>query len=228
LTHQAHLQQIASDDRGQYCVLDSTVFYPQGGGQPSDTGFVEIKGVQILISFVGFMDGEVHHYGDFSSISVEQGEQVTLHVDEVNRLQNAKAHTSGHILANVVEEIEKGLTAVKGHHFPNGSYVEFQGSLTSESTDEFIAKVNTRLRKMLDTGSDITIKLVMLNEIKERCSHLPSNLPVDNPLRIMTIGDSTPTPCGGTHLKSLKELKEVKVTKAKRQQGNLKVSYSFE
>ncbi|MEH1924322.1 MAG: condensation domain-containing protein [Nostoc sp.] len=47
-------------------------------------------------------------------------------------------------------------------------------------------------------------------------------------LRVVTIDNLHPTPCGGTHLKSLNELKSVIVTKVKRQKGNLKISYKFE
>ncbi|QLE41857.1 hypothetical protein FD723_16485 [Nostoc sp. C052] len=39
----AHIEYVADDERGSYCVLDSTMFYPQGGGQPSDIGTIEAK-----------------------------------------------------------------------------------------------------------------------------------------------------------------------------------------
>ncbi len=35
-TDKAHVEYIANDERGYYCVLDSTVFYPQGGGLASN------------------------------------------------------------------------------------------------------------------------------------------------------------------------------------------------
>ena len=44
-TDKAHFEYVANDERGYYCVLDSTIFYPQGGGQPSDIGSIEVKGV---------------------------------------------------------------------------------------------------------------------------------------------------------------------------------------
>lgn len=228
LSHLAQLQAIATDERGSYCVLDSTVFYPQGGGQPSDTGVIEIKGVTVLISFVSFGDGgdgDVRHYGDFSQVTVARGDRASLQVDAKNRLRNAKAHTAGHLLAAAAEALKPELVAVKGYHFPDGSYIEFEGTLPPEKREEFVSQVNARLQQQLALGSKITTEFVTLDAIQARCSRVPLHLPSDKPLRVMAIGDAPPTLCGGTHLKSLKELKAVQVTKVKSQKGRLKVSY---
>jgi len=226
-THTAQVEYLSSDERGQYCVLDQTVFYPQGGGQPSDTGFFEVKGVRLPISFVGFVEGEVRHYGDFSGTPLEKGDKVSLFVDENQRITNAKAHTSGHLLADVVESLRKDVTAFKGYHFPNGSYVEFHGTVPAEESESFIAKVNSSLSEILSSGGDIQASLVKLEELKDLRSNVPTNLPSDKPMRVVKMGAFQPTPCGGTHLRALSELKEVIVTKVKRKKGNTKISYSF-
>ncbi|MGJ5629734.1 alanine--tRNA ligase-related protein [Nostoc sp. CALU 1950] len=227
-TDNAHIEYVADDERGSFCVLDSTVFYPQGGGQPSDIGNIEAKGVQLPISFVSFVDGDVRHYGDFSSISLEKGEEVTLYVDEAHRMQNAKAHTAGHLMYTIIESLDKNLIAVKGYHFPDGSYVEFQGSPAFENTEIFIAEVNTKISEALNEATSVEVSLITPEKLAVRWSNIPNNLPPGKPLRVVTIDNFHPTPCGGTHLKSLNELKSVIVTKVKRQKGNLKISYKFE
>ena len=228
-TDKAHVEYVANDERGYYCVFDSTIFYPQGGGQPSDIGTIEAKGVQLPITFVSFVDGDVRHYGDVSSVSLEKGEEVTLYVDEAHRMQNAKAHTAGHLMYSIVESLDKNLIAVKGYHFPDGSYVEFQGSPSFENTETFIAEVNTKISEALnDATSSVEASLITPEELAVRWSNIPNKLPPGKPLRVVTIENLHPTPCGGTHLKSLNELKRVVVTKAKRQKGNLKLSYKFE
>lgn len=226
-THTAQVQSLSSDERGQYCILDSTVFYPQGGGQPSDIGFFEIKGVKLAISFVAFVGGEVRHYGDFSEVIPQKGDETFLFVDKDRRIINAKAHTSGHLLADVVESLVKGVTAFKGYHFPDGSYVEFNGSIPSEESAAFIVEVNKHLKEVLSSDENIQTSLVMIEELESLCSNVPMNLPSDKPMRIVKMGSFQPTPCGGTHLKSLSELQEVLVTKVKRQKGNTKISYKF-
>ncbi len=227
-TDNAHIEYVANDERGSYCVLDSTVFYPQGGGQPSDIGTIEAKGVQLPIGFVSFVDGDVRHYGDFSSVSLEKGEEVNLYVDEAHRMQNAKAHTAGHLMYTIIESLDKNLIAVKGYHFPDGSYVEFKGSPLFENTEIFIAEVNTKISQALNEATSVEVSLITPEKLAVRWSNIPNNLPPGKPLRVVTIDNFHPTPCGGTHLKSLNELKSVIVTKVKRQKGNLKISYKFE
>ncbi|MEH2221564.1 alanine--tRNA ligase-related protein [Nostoc sp.] len=227
-TDNAHIEYVANDERGSYCVLDSTVFYPQGGGQPSDIGTIEAKGVQLPIGFVSFVDGDVRHYGDFSSVSLEKGEEVNLYVDEAHRMQNAKAHTAGHLMYTIIESLDKNLIAVKGYHFPDGSYVEFKGSPSFENTEIFIAEVNTKISQALNEATSVEVSLITPEKLAVRWSNIPNNLPPGKPLRVVTIDNFHPTPCGGTHLKSLNELKSVIVTKVKRQKGNLKISYKFE
>ncbi|MCW5315490.1 hypothetical protein GTQ43_17245 [Nostoc sp. KVJ3] len=227
-TDKAHIEYVANDERGYYCVLDSTVFYPQGGGQPSDIGTIEAKGVQLPITFVSFVDGYVRHYGDLSSVSLEKGEEVSLYVDEARRMQNAKAHTAGHLMYTIVESLDKNLVAVKGYHFPDGCYVEFQGIPSFENTETFIDKINIKISEALNKGSSVEASLITPEELAVRWSNTPNNLPPEKPLRVVAINNLHPTPCGGTHLKSLNELKSVVVTKVKRQKGNLKISYKFE
>lgn len=224
----AHVDFVADDERGTYCVFDSTVFYPQGGGQPSDIGTIEVKEVHIPINFVSFVDGDVRHYGDFSSVSLEKGEEVTLYVDEARRMQNAKAHTAGHLMYTIVESLDRNLMAFKGYHFPDGSYVEFQGTPSFENTEAFIAEVNVKISEALNEARSVEASLITPEALAARWSNIPNNLPSGKPLRVVTIGDLHPTPCGGTHVKSLDELTSVVVTKAKRQKGNLKISYKFE
>ena len=226
-THTAKVESLSQDDRGQYCVLDQTIFYPQGGGQPSDTGFLGIQSAQVPISFAAFVEGEVRHYGDFSGNPINLGTEVVLSIDRDRRITHAKAHTAGHLLADVVESLGKGLIAVKGHHFPDGSYVEFQGNVPTEEAATFIEEVNDRLSKILSSDEKIQTYRVSLEDLKTLGSRTPTNLPTDKPMRVVKIGSFQVTPCGGTHLKSLGELQEVVITKAKRRKGHTKVSYTF-
>jgi Ser-tRNA(Ala) deacylase AlaX len=220
------LLRIEVDERGSYGVFDRTIFYPQGGGQPADTGAITVNGSTVPISFVGFIEGEVRHYGDFSSIHATTSKEVTQNVDAKRRLTNASAHTAGHLVAHVVESLAPELRAVKGYHFPDGSYVEFEGEIAGGG-DDFLKRLNDRLNQALTEGHSVQSRIVSFEELQSICQKLPPGLPKDKPMRIVQIGEFTPLPCGGTHLASLAELKSVLITKAKSKQGKTKVSYSF-
>ena len=58
----AKLLKFDKDEKGTYLILDRTLFYPQGGGQPSDLGQILVKHLKFNITFVSFNNGLVHHY----------------------------------------------------------------------------------------------------------------------------------------------------------------------
>ncbi|HCR37548.1 MAG TPA: alanyl-tRNA editing protein, partial [Opitutae bacterium] len=53
----AHCVDSGVDERGPYLILDETLFYPQGGGQPADSGVISISGVELPVQFAGFVEG---------------------------------------------------------------------------------------------------------------------------------------------------------------------------
>ncbi|KAG2322562.1 hypothetical protein Bca52824_015775 [Brassica carinata] len=89
------LSLLKAEDGRTALILDSTVFHPQGGGQPSDTGLIEFAGSDFKFSVqdVRSKDGIVLHYGVFQGSNpedVEKGQQVHLLVDEPRRKLNSR------------------------------------------------------------------------------------------------------------------------------------------
>lgn len=224
--HDANVSHFGVDEKGSYCVLNETIFYPQGGGQASDQGTLSVNGNASLITFVGYIDGEVRHYGDFSTILGSEGKSVHLKIDKERRILNSKAHTAGHLIQCVVEEINNKLKAVKGYHFPDGSYVEFIGDSDIDPETQ-LEKINENLKKMIGDATPNRISMVSREELLKLCPDLPYEIPENKPTRVMAIGNFVPVPCGGTHLASMGELGSVTVTKIKKKKDRTKVSYSF-
>lgn len=56
------------------------------------------------------------------------GELVTLEVDSKRRILNSRLHSAGHLIDKMCSNL-LGWTPSKGYHFPQGSYVEYTGSL---------------------------------------------------------------------------------------------------
>ncbi|XP_040872789.1 uncharacterized protein [Glycine max] len=93
------LSHLKGDDGRHVLTLDRTIFYPQGGGQPADTGFVLIHGFdnnKFLVSDVRSKDGIVFHYGFFENLggefepTLEKGKEVSLFVDQPRRKLNSR------------------------------------------------------------------------------------------------------------------------------------------
>ncbi len=225
-TGEAKLLRTGQDDRGSYVVLDQTVFYPQGGGQPADMGSISTGTVDMAVSFVGFDNGEVLHYLAEAPSEPDAlvRQSCALRVDKARRLHHARLHTAGHVISSLVDARRGPLRAVKGFHFPDGPYVEFEGKL-EEASDAFLAGLQAEIDALLAEAPPVTAATVTYDELKARCWSVPSYLPQDKPLRVVTIGALDPVPCGGTHLASLAEIDTITVLKIKSKKGNTKISY---
>lgn len=215
------------DERGGYIVLDQTIFYPQGGGQPADRGYITVSDTTIPVTFVGFQNGEVLHYLPDAYFSESLGGQkAALRVEEAFRMSSARLHTSGHLVSHVLETLAPQLIPIKGYHFPNGSYVEFLNE-KGVGGAELVESANARLTADVTSGVPVSPELSDFETISRIRPNLAPFTPKDKPSRIVRIGDYLALPCGGTHVGQTGELRGLRITKTKNQKGNLKVSYEL-
>jgi len=217
-SNNSKLIKIDKDEKGTYAIFDSTIFYPQGGGQESDKGFIVIDGKKTDIYLVLSNDNIIKHYGDFNQLNLKDV-KVEQYIDENVRKINSKSHTAGHLVAVVIEKLYN-IKATKAYHFLTGPYVEFQSN-----TNIDIDKVNKVLKDEISSKKNVEIKYMTKEELLKQDIAIPSFL--ENDIRVMIIDGYKPIPCGGTHLNSLSELNEVSIKKTKLKKDKLKVSYSF-
>ena len=220
------LLDVGQDDRGTYIILDQTIFYPQGGGQPCDVGSIQFNELVIDVFFVGFRDGQVLHYiSEEPPVLAELiGKTCELRLDKSRRIKNAKLHTAGHLIAGIIDADRGSMRAAKGFHFEEGPYVEFEGEPDGDATS-LLATLQAKIDLLIAEGMRVTASLVSYDDLKIRCWSVPPNLPRDKPLRTIAIEKLDPVPCGGTHLACLSELGSVTVLKMKKRKGATKISY---
>jgi Ser-tRNA(Ala) deacylase AlaX len=222
-----HAVIIASrkDEKGNFIVLNQTIFYPQGGGQPSDQGIIEVGDSVIPIHSVRSIDHEVRHYTD-RDYSSFVGQNAKCSLNQETRLLHAKLHTAGHLLSNIIESLYPHWSAVKGHHFPDQCYVEFMSK--NDSIDEIpLEFINKQIEQCIEKNCLTSVALVSGDKLKELCPNITYSIPSGQPIRIVRIGDFSFSPCGGTHVKSLKELKGMKITKYKIKKDVIKINYGI-
>lgn len=96
-------------------ILQSTLFHPQGGGQPFDTGWL---GESQVLRVTQEADRVVHYVDR----PVEPG-PITAKVDEQRRALHTRLHSAGHLIGNVGETL--GWMPIKAHHWPGEAKVTF-------------------------------------------------------------------------------------------------------
>ena len=233
-TFDTELIGVDKDENGEYVVFLETIFYPQGGGQESDTGTITVTSAdghdaQFQVTFVKFVNGQVRHYGNFGDLMGVNinGSGVSIELNAERRLRNAKLHSAGHLVASIVEQLDNRLRANKGFHFSQGSYVNFE-ILDKHDFDKeaVLDQLNAKIVADIDENLPVSSEIVSYEVLKERCAYIPGYLPKDKPLRVVTMGAYEPIPCGGTHIDSLEKLRGLVVSKAKKKGGDIRISYS--
>lgn len=189
------------DGERPYIKLNQTWFHPQGGGQKADRGTISNRAVL----GVAHVDGDVYHYlEDVTGLNV--GKEVIVEVDKGWRFANATLHTSGHLIAALVETRFPTLRAVGGHHWPGEARVEFAGHCLLRAEDVFNI-LSDDIAKAVD--ADLQVRVIF----------------DDSANRTVQIGEYPAVPCGGTHVEHTGLLLQCVGIKAKAKGEKLRISY---
>ncbi|MCH9754126.1 MAG: hypothetical protein K0T99_04420 [Alphaproteobacteria bacterium] len=214
-----------NDVRGVYLILESSLFYPQGGGQPADQGKICVGKDVYNVFDVRNVDGEVRHYIDKDYFNRTQNRSVEIHVDEYRRDINTRYHSAGHLIAAIAENLSSEIVAMKGHQFPGEAYVEFSGVLAD--AENFMMQMKKVLNDKLNSNSPVVIKNLDAEQAEIIEKGLLYKVPKNENLRVCCIEGFTPTPCGGTHVKNLREIGPINIIKCKSKKGKTKIFYNL-
>lgn len=215
------------DDRYEI-QLDQTVFYPQGGGQPWDTGSItDANGNIFEVDEVRLLpDGIIRHCGHFTGEVFSEGVAVQLKIDAERRLSNTKNHSAGHVVDIAAYELGlyDHIKPTKGYHFPAGSYVQYDGMLDNIDED-LIKAVETKCNELIT--QDLQIFAVDLDPVEAEKKGITA--PEGKLARFVYFQnyESVGCGCGGTHVGSTKELGTMIIRKIKSKKGITKVSYAL-
>lgn len=200
--------QVGQDESGNPLLyLDSTIFYPEGGGQPSDVGTISGPNGTAQVVHARYQQGVVAHQCEIEG-SFSVGDIVTCRINWDERHRNMRAHTAGHVLHDGLMHLPhpQDLFPLKGNH--KKLYVDYSGSpLPSLLAVELEQQCN----QIIASGYETEIREVSLEELQRICDYVPANLPTDKPLRVLKIGPHSPMPCGGTHVRNTAEIGPMKI-----------------
>lgn len=194
-------------------VLDRTIFYPTGGGQPGDVGTLTTadgRAVPVADTRKGkAVQGIVHVPGE-GAATLSEGETVTVSLDWDRRYRLMRMHTALHILCSLVDG---GVTG--GQIGDAKSRLDF--NLEPENVPEKDA-LTEKLNAVVAGDHAVTIGSITDAEL-EANPDLVRTMSVKPPMgagkvRMIRIGEDVDyQPCGGTHVKATGEIGRLEVTK---------------
>ena len=169
-------------------VLDRTAFFPGGGGQDPDTGFID----GARVSGMRQNGGEIVHMADRA---FGKGSKVTGKVDAEKRLWRMENHTGEHIFSGVVHNVF-GLENVGFHLGDEYVTIDTSGPLTLADVEKAEALTNEVIRR----NEKIEILFPEKDELAKMTYRSKKEL--EGRVRIVRIGDTDMCACCAPHLPS--------------------------
>jgi Ser-tRNA(Ala) deacylase AlaX len=220
----ARVLSIDEENGKAVAVLDQTVFYPQGGGQPFDTGIIKSNSGTFNVEEVRFVDGLVKHVGYFDGSRFTVGDLVTCYVNEDRRNLHTRLHSGGHLVDMAMKALEIKWIPGKGYHFPQGPYVEYAGDPFGVDLEKLKVDLESKANEIIVNNDTISIHFMPKEEMHTVCDFVPDYLPAGKPARVVMYGKFG-IPCGGTHVDNLKDIGYLIIRKIKKEKDKIKVSY---
>ena len=193
-------------------ILDRTVFYATGGGQPGDSGRLERAGgapIAIATTVYGEDKSEIVHVPGEAEALPEAGETVRAALDWERRYRHMRIHTGLHLLSVVLP-------------FPvtGGSIGADEGRLDFDlEGGEVPAKeaIEEQLNGLVTANHPVSQEWITDDALLANPG-LVKTMKVKPPMgtgrvRLVRIGDIDLQPCGGTHVRATGEIGRLTIGK---------------
>jgi len=210
---------VSDTDEGAV-MLDRTIFYPLGGGQPGDTGRISWDGGSATIVDTRYGDGgSIRHVVAEGDAIPGIGTVLQIEIDWDRRYRHMRMHTALHLLGTV---LQYGVTG--GSIGAEKSRLDFD---MVEPVDK--DAVNAALQALVADDHAVTCRWITDEELAAK-PELVRTMSVQPPkgagkVRLLEIEGVDLQPCGGTHLKSTSEVGAVRLGKVeKKGKHNRRVS----
>ncbi len=204
------------EDKGRpFAILEDTVFYPEGGGQPCDLG--SLNGVAVVD--VQKRDGEIRHYLD----SVLEAGPASLQLDWSRRFDHMQQHTGQHLLTAVAQDQFKWETTAF-HLGASVCDIELSAPSISlremEQLEELVASEIRAHREV--SARRVSPEAYKLEAVRSR--GLPDGHIGD--IRLVQIAGVDLNTCGGTHLRHTGEIEALKLLGTESIRGGTRLFYA--
>lgn len=194
-------------------LLDRTVFYPGGGGQPPDTGELVIGDDRLRVVRVTADHAGVWHW--LEELPPPRGTELVAAIDWGRRYRLMRTHTAMHALCGVIWA-RFGAPVTGGNMEPGQGRLDFE--LPEWDTERDLGAVEEELNRQLQRALLVRISFLPREEadrdpslIRTKVDLLPRDLTV---VRVVDIVGLDRQADGGTHVASTAEVGQVRIVKA--------------
>ncbi len=212
---QARVLSCRERNGGYQAVLTRTAFFPEGGGQSADTGFLYTKeGEEIRVTDVHEKDGVVYHH---ISQPVQEGTEVRGKLDFQERFSKMQQHTGEHILSGLVNR-HFGYRNVGFHLGTQEVTMDYNGVLTEEDLRQIEYEANEAV------AENIPVKVLYPSKEELKNITYRSKIEIEGQIRIVQIPGYDSCACCAPHVKETGSVGLIKIVGAVHYKGGMRVS----
>ena len=212
---------------GKYVVLDRTYFYPEGGGQPSDQGFLMFGKVKAEVVHVQKV-GRVIVHKIKGSVALKEDAVVRGVLDWGKRYTLMKAHTATHLVNGAARRV------LGEHVWQHGTQKGVESTRLDIShyrrlTPEEIHKIETLANQAVLADMPVTTEWMPRSKAESRYGFrlYQGGAVPGKDIRVVKTGDWDVEACAGTHLKRTGEIGFLKIVYTERiQDGVERLGYA--
>ncbi|XP_066152134.1 alanyl-tRNA editing protein Aarsd1 isoform X1 [Euwallacea fornicatus] len=184
-------------------ILEDTILFPEGGGQPCDYGSLnEIP----VIKVIRRADKAIH----ITNHSFSEGEEVRQKINWERRFDHMQQHSGQHLVTAVIDR-EFKYSTVSWWLGEEVSYIELD---TPKITDEEIREAENKINSLIRDGKRVSVEVYTEGTSEEELKQVRARgLPEDHKgdIRVINIEDLERNMCCGTHVTNLSQLQVVKL-----------------
>ena len=218
MSFEAVVLDVFETDDGHDIVLDQTMFYPEGGGQPPDIGTLSDEDSTVRVTDVQSVDGVILHRADGA---LEKGSIVDGRIDQTRRRQLMRNHTATHIL---IDSARKEL----GDHIHQAG--ARKGVSSSRIDLEHFERIDRSDVKAIERRANAVVRrnLFVKQDWPDRheaeAEHgfdlYQGGIPPGRHIRTIEVGDDIQA-CGGTHVKRTGDIGLISINRTERVQDGV-------
>jgi misacylated tRNA(Ala) deacylase len=206
----AKIIEADSSSENPKVVLDKTIFYPGGGGQPFDQGWMSIRDLRFLVMKVKKEGGKTWHTLEQIDMELKPGDFVTG-IDWERRYRTMRTHTAMHILCGVIWR-DYGASVTGGNMEPGKGRMDFEfETMRHELVEEIEVKCNVEVEAAREVRTQILPRAEALqipDLIRTKVNLIPESI---KEIRTVEIVGLDLQADGGTHVKNTKEVGTIRV-----------------
>lgn len=183
-------------------VLDSTVFYPEGGGQLGDTGIIKIQDSIFNVSDTRKKADWILHIGTLQNGKIKVNDEVTAEINQSNRYQLEQHHSATHLLNRALRD-ELGNHIKQTGSLVSPTYLRFDFSHNEAIVEKKLELIESRVHKIIEKNTPVAIQTMPIKDATNKGAMATFGEKYSDMVRVVSFGENGEDSmelCGGCHV----------------------------